>query len=111
MFISLAPSLILCLSSILWVARTLLLLGSMNTFVDGCPVYSKSSSSSGLPAPDVAPVSNIPVRDLRFAIFLAQCADILLLDPDSVVSFCEWESWVPPVLQLDRLAGTSSCIG
>ena len=84
MFISLAPSLILCLSSILWVARTLLLLGSMNTFVDGCPVYSKSSASSGLPAPDVAPVSNIPVRDLRFAIFLAQCAAILLLGPDGI---------------------------
>jgi hypothetical protein len=84
MFISLAPSLILCLSSILWVARTLLLSGSMKIFVDGCPVYSKSSASSGLPAPDVAPVSRIPVRALRFAIFHAQCAAILLLGPDSI---------------------------
>jgi len=56
----------------------------MNTFVDGCPVYLKSSASSGLSAPDVAPVSYIPVRALRFAIFLAQCAAILLLGPDSI---------------------------
>jgi hypothetical protein len=56
----------------------------MKTFVDGCPMFSKSSASSGLPAPDVAPVSNIPVRALRFAIFLAQCAVILLLGPDTI---------------------------
>jgi hypothetical protein len=56
----------------------------MKTFVDGCPVFSKSSASSGLPAPDVAPVSKIPVRALRFAIFLAQCAAILLLGPGSI---------------------------
>jgi hypothetical protein len=56
----------------------------MKTFVDGCPVFSKNSASSGLPAPDVAPVSNIPVRALRFAIFLAQCAAILLLGAGSI---------------------------
>jgi hypothetical protein len=56
----------------------------MKTFVDGYHMFSNSSASSGLPAPDVAPVSKMPVRALRFAIFLAQCAAILLLGPGCI---------------------------
>ena len=65
-------------------ARTLLLSGNMNTFVDGWPVYLKASASSGHPAPDVAPMSRIPVRFFQFSILRAQCAAILLHELVSV---------------------------
>ncbi len=60
-FISLAPSCSLCFSSIFLITLIFDLSGSMNTLVDGRPVFSMASMSRLATAPDVAPVSMISV--------------------------------------------------
>jgi hypothetical protein len=61
MFISLAAGQSLCFRHIFFVALFVRLSGNMNVFFNSLPVSSKASLSSSGAAPDVAPVSRIPV--------------------------------------------------
>ncbi len=74
MFILPAPAHSLCFSCIVLVAFIFVLFGSMNTLLDGRPVSWKQSMSFSAPAPDVQPVSKMPVR---FAIFCFHFSVIL----------------------------------
>jgi hypothetical protein len=95
MFISRAVGHRLCFVSILFVALFVRLSGNMKVFVDASPVSTKHSSSSSGAAPDVAPVSSMPIlrssmpilRSVRLLIFRSQCAATLLVGPMSVVAF------------------------
>ena len=79
MFISLAASRRLCLSSIFFVAFPVRPSGNINVFLDGCPVSSRSGSSSAGAAPEVAPESRKANRlDFLVCSFRAQCAATLL---------------------------------
>jgi hypothetical protein len=58
-----------------------------NVFFDSLPISSKASSSSSGAAPDVTPVSRIPVfRSLLLITFCAQCAATLLTGLVAVVA-------------------------
>jgi hypothetical protein len=61
----------------------LVLSGSMNTLLDGRPVSWKQSISFSAPAPDVQPVSKMPVR---FAIFCFHFSAILFFTFGLVMS-------------------------
>ena len=79
MFISLAASRRLCLSSILFVAFPVRPLGNIKVFSDGWPVSSRSSSTSSGAAPEVAPKSRNANRlSLLILNFCAQCNSCLL---------------------------------
>ena len=87
MFISLAAGQSLCFRHIFFVALFVCLSGNMNVFFDSSPVSSKASSSSSGAAPDVAPVSRIPVFcSLLLITFHAQCAATLLTGLVTVVA-------------------------
>ena len=79
MFISLAASRRLCLSSILFVAFPVLPSGNIKVFLDGCPVSSRSGLTSSGAAPEVAPESrNATCLSLLILNFRAQCNSCLL---------------------------------
>ncbi len=82
MFISLALSRRLCVVSIFFVALFVRLSGNMKILVDDSPVSTKHSASVSGAAPDVAPVSKIPVLPrCLLCVFRAQCAATLLVGP------------------------------
>jgi hypothetical protein len=74
MFISPAPARRLCFKRIVFVAGIFVLSGSMKTFFDGRPVSWNNSMSITAPAPEVQPVSKMPVL---LAVFLFHFSDIL----------------------------------
>ena len=74
MFISPAPARRSCFKRIIFVAGIFVLSGSMNTFFDGRPVSWNNSISISVPAPEVQPVSKMPVL---LAIFLFHFSAIL----------------------------------
>jgi hypothetical protein len=76
MFISPAPVQRLCFKRIIFVASIFVLSGSMNTFLDGRPVSWNNSISISAPAPEVQPVSKMPVL---LAIFLFHFSAILFI--------------------------------
>ncbi len=79
MFISLAASHRLCLSSILFVAFPVRPSGNIQVFSDECPVSSSSSLTSSGAAPEVAPESRkATCLSLLMLNFLAQCDSCLL---------------------------------
>ena len=115
MFISLAASRRLCLSSIFFVAFPVRPSGNINVFLDGCPVSSRSGSSSAGAAPEVAPESRKANRlDFLVCSFRAQCAATLLGGFSVVIvdmifhCRCGYLLLVTPFLRLNRQVGTSS---
>ena len=98
MFISLAASRRLCLSSIFFVAFPVRPSGNINVFLDGCPVSTRSSSTSAGAAPEVAPESRKANRlDFLVCSFRAQCAatllgEFLVVIVDMALSLLVWLS-------------------
>ena len=98
MFISLAASRRLCLSSIFFVAFPVRPSGNINVFLDGCPVSSMSGLSSAGAAPEVAPESRKANRlDFLLCNFCAQCTATLLggflvMIADMALSLLVWLS-------------------
>ena len=74
MFISPAPAQRLCFKRIIFVAGILVLSGNINIFLEGRPVSMNNSMSISAPAPEVQPVSKMPVL---LAIFLFHFSAIL----------------------------------
>ncbi len=112
-FIFRADSLMLCFSSIFFIACAVHLSGNMKVFSDNNPISNRGSSFSLGPAPDVAPESKIPVLfAFRLSVFMPimqllrlwSCCPILWQMP---FRFCVVVCWIcPPVHRLDRLVGT-----